>query len=40
LRSAHQNDSKHTKKLIFSKKIKFFEKTGTTAFPNANYDSF
>jgi hypothetical protein len=36
LRSAHQNDPKHIKKLIFNKKkIKFFENTGWLIFPNA-----
>jgi hypothetical protein len=34
LRSAHQNDSKHTKKLIFNKKNNFFKNTDTTIFPN------
>jgi len=41
VRSAHQNNSKHKKKLIFSKtKFNFFENTGTTTFPNAKYHSF
>jgi len=35
LRSAHQNDPKHKKKLIFSKKkIEFFKNTSWPAFPN------
>jgi hypothetical protein len=34
LRSAYQNDPKHTKKIIFSKKNKFFENTVCIAFPN------
>jgi hypothetical protein len=34
LRSAHQNYSKHKKKLIFNKKNNSFKNTGTTTFPN------
>jgi len=34
LKSAHQNDSKHTKKNNFSKKNEFFRNAVCTAFPN------
>ena len=34
LRSAHQNDPKHIKKLIFSQKKNFFENIICTTFPN------
>jgi hypothetical protein len=37
LKSAHQNDPKHTKKYFFTKKtFKFFGNTGITAFPNTH----
>ena len=38
LRSVHQNDPKHTKKLIFSNKNWFFWNAGWPAFPNMLID--